>query len=59
MIEDLLEFGKVQRGILGISALRAESAEAVRKGITKLKGSTFQKLLQGQVLRQPDYKQVM
>lgn len=38
VIEDLLEFGKVQRGILGISALRAESAEAVRKGIDQIEG---------------------
>lgn len=38
VIEDLLEFGKVQRGILGISALRAESAEGIRKGIDQIEG---------------------
>jgi serine protease Do len=38
VIEDLLEFGKVQRGILGISALRAESIEAIRKGLNEIEG---------------------
>jgi serine protease Do len=38
VIEDLLEFGKVQRGILGISALRAESIEAIRRGLDEIEG---------------------
>jgi S1-C subfamily serine protease len=38
VIEDLLEFGTVQRGILGISALRAESIEAIRRGLDEIEG---------------------
>ena len=47
VIEDLLEFGKVQRGILGISALRAESIEAIKRGLNEIEGVYISEVSEG------------
>ena len=38
VIEDLMEFGNVQTGILGVSILNVESQEAMDKGINEIQG---------------------
>ena len=38
VIEDLMEFGNVQTGILGVSILPVESQEAMEKGINEIQG---------------------
>ncbi|UJH67626.1 S1C family serine protease [Allomuricauda sp. SCSIO 65647] len=38
VVDDLLEYGKVQRGILGISALNANSKEAQEQGLDEIDG---------------------
>ena len=47
VIEDLLEFGIVQRGILGISALRAESIEAIKRGLNEIEGVYISEVSEG------------
>jgi serine protease Do len=38
VVEDLLEFGAVQKGILGITTLRANSKEAIEQGLDHIEG---------------------
>jgi serine protease Do len=38
VVEDLLEFGTVQKGILGITTLRANSKEAIEQGLDHIEG---------------------
>tara|TARA_B100000749_G_C18385335_1_gene447857 strand:- start:39 stop:1205 length:1167 start_codon:yes stop_codon:yes gene_type:complete len=38
VVEDIMEFGNVQKGLLGISALNARSPLAIEKGIDELEG---------------------
>ena len=38
VVEDLLEFGTVQKGILGITTLRANSKEAIEQGLDHFEG---------------------
>jgi len=38
VVEDLLEFGTVQKGILGITTLRANSNEAIEQGLDHIEG---------------------
>ncbi len=38
VVDDLLEYGKVQKGILGISALNAESPQAREQGLDEIAG---------------------
>lgn len=38
VVDDLLEYGKVQNGILGISALNIESSEAKERGLDEIAG---------------------
>lgn len=38
VVEDLLEFGTVQKGILGITTLRANSREAIEQGLDHIEG---------------------
>jgi Do/DeqQ family serine protease len=38
VVEDLIEFGNVQTGILGVSILNANSREAIEKGINEIQG---------------------
>ncbi|MDA0950607.1 MAG: trypsin-like peptidase domain-containing protein [Bacteroidetes bacterium] len=38
VVEDLLEFGTVQKGILGITTLRSSSKEAIAQGLDQLEG---------------------
>ena len=47
VIEDLLEFGIVQRGILGISALRSESIEAIKRGLNEIEGVYISEVSEG------------
>lgn len=38
VVEDLLEFGTVQKGILGITTLRSSSKEAIAQGLDQIEG---------------------
>ena len=38
VVEDIMEFGNVQRGLLGISALRASSKQAMEQGLDEVEG---------------------
>lgn len=38
VVEDLLEFGTVQKGILGITTLRSNSKEAIAQGLDQIEG---------------------
>jgi serine protease Do len=38
VVEDLLEFGAVQKGILGITTLRSSSKEAIDQGLDQIEG---------------------
>jgi Do/DeqQ family serine protease len=38
VVEDLLEFGTVQKGILGITTLRSTSKEAIAQGLDQIEG---------------------
>ena len=38
VVDDLLEFGDVQKGILGVSAVNLNSREAIEKGIDEIQG---------------------
>ncbi|WP_299229546.1 trypsin-like peptidase domain-containing protein [uncultured Psychroserpens sp.] len=38
VIEDIMEFGNVQNGILGVSLLNKNSKEAIEKGLNEIKG---------------------
>ncbi len=38
VIEDVMEFGNVQRGLLGISALNENSSEAIERGLDEIEG---------------------
>lgn len=38
VVEDLLEYGSVQKGILGITTLRSSSKEAIEQGLDQIEG---------------------
>lgn len=38
VVEDLMEFGNVQRGLLGISTINAASKEAITRGLNEIEG---------------------
>ena len=38
VVDDLLEFGDVQKGILGVSAISTNSKEAIKQGIDEIQG---------------------
>ncbi|AKA33703.1 S1C family serine protease [Flagellimonas lutaonensis] len=38
VVDDLLEFGRVQKGVLGISALNADSPQAIEQGLNEIEG---------------------
>ena len=47
VVDDLLLYGKVQKGILGISALNANSSEALEKGLNEISGVYISRIEEG------------
>ncbi|MEL6484546.1 MAG: trypsin-like peptidase domain-containing protein, partial [Bacteroidota bacterium] len=47
VIEDLMEFGNVQRGLLGISALNEKSKEAIERGLDEIEGVHISQVSEG------------
>ena len=47
VIEDLMEFGNVQRGLLGISALNEKSKEAIERGLDEIEGGHISQVSEG------------
>ncbi|MEM8999919.1 MAG: trypsin-like peptidase domain-containing protein [Bacteroidota bacterium] len=56
VVEDIMEYGNVQKGVLGISALNANSAQAMEKGLDEIEGVYISEIQDGSGAYDADLK---